>query len=130
MTGAAWNAGAVAVGGACGALARYFIGVWYVRQHWYGLPAATLTANVLGCFLAGLVLVWLDTRGATAPFWRNLLMVGFLGGLTTFSALSVELWQYLKAGRYDLLLLVTAVSLLLGVAAVAGGYRLGKTLLA
>ncbi len=129
MIAPVWHAVAVGVGGAIGALLRYAIGLWYTRHDWHGLPLATLTANVLGCFLAGMVFLWLESRGAQALFWRNLLMVGFLGGLTTFSALSGELWQYLRAGRYDLMLLVAGVSLLLGVAAIAAGYRLGRALL-
>jgi len=122
----AWHAGAVAVGGAGGAVLRFGINEVFLRRGWIGLPLATLTANVLGCLLAGLLLVWLESRGPTTAFWRNLLMVGFLGGLTTFSALGVELWQFLRAGRLDLAFAVPVGHLLLGVAAVAVGFRLGR----
>ena len=53
---------AVASGGALGASTRYGINQWFVRQGWYGLPAATFAGNVLGWFLAGGLLVWVDTR--------------------------------------------------------------------
>lgn len=119
---------AVALGGMAGALARHLVGVAFVHRHWYGLPAATLVVNVAGCLLAGLLLVWIDTRLAHQPLLRNLLIVGFLGALTTFSALGVELWQMLRADRVALALTTAAAHLVLGVAAVALGWHLGRWL--
>ena len=121
---------AVAGGGALGASARYGVNLWFVRAGWYGLPAATLAVNVLGCLLAGMLLVWLDTRVHDNVWWRNLLMVGFLGGLTTFSALGVEFWQLLRANRFDLFLLTMLAHVGLGVLAVAAGWKLGQVLFA
>jgi CrcB protein len=121
---------AVAGGGALGASARYGINLWFVRAGWYGLPAATLAVNVLGCLLAGMLLVWLDNRVLDNVWWRNLLMVGFLGGLTTFSALGVEFWQLLRANRIDLFLLTMLAHVGLGVLAVAAGWKLGQVLFA
>lgn len=117
---------AVAGGGALGASARYGINLLFVRQGWYGLPAATFAVNVIGCFLAGLLLVWLDTRPHDALWWRNLLMVGFLGGLTTFSALGVEGFQLLRANRIDLFALTMLAHVASGVLAVAAGWKLGQ----
>lgn len=121
-----WHVGAVAVGGASGAILRFGINELFIRKGWLGLPLATLVANVLGCFLAGLVIVWLESRGPSTPFWRSLLMVGLLGGLTTFSALGVELWQFLRVGRLDLALGVSVAHLVFGIVAVAVGFRLGR----
>ena len=117
---------AVAGGGALGASARYGINQMFVRQGWYGLPAATFAVNVIGCFLAGLLLVWLDTRPQDAVWWRNLLMVGFLGGLTTFSALGVEGFQLLRANRIDLFTMTVLAHVAVGVLAVAAGWNLGQ----
>ncbi len=117
---------AVAGGGALGASARYGINQMFVRQGWYGLPAATFAVNVIGCFLAGLLLVWLDTRLQDAVWWRNLLMVGFLGGLTTFSALGVEGFQLLRANRIDLFTMTVLAHVAVGVLAVAAGWKLGQ----
>jgi CrcB protein len=117
---------AVAGGGALGASARYGINQLFVRQGWYGLPAATFAVNIIGCFLAGFLLVWLDTRVHDAGWWRSLLMVGFLGGLTTFSALGVEGFQLLRANRIDLFVLTMLAHVAVGVLAVAAGWRLGQ----
>ena len=82
--------------------------------------------NVVGCLLAGLLLVWLDTRLQDALWWRNLLMVGFLGGLTTFSALGVEGFQLLRANRVDLFALTMLAHVAVGVLAVAAGWKFGQ----
>lgn len=118
---------AVALGGAFGALMRHATNVFFIRQGVGGLPVSTLLVNVLGCLLAGFVLVWIDQR--TDPvFWRALLMTGVLGALTTFSALGLELWQFLRADRWDLLALMLAAHVILGVLAVAVGYAAGRGL--
>ena len=97
---AAWwqQLGLVALGGALGASGRFIVGGWLTRVAGSGFPWGTLAVNLLGCFLAGLVLVWLEDRGASAPWWRAFLMVGVLGGLTTWSALVVELMLLGRSG--------------------------------
>lgn len=119
---------AVAVGGAAGAVLRHLANEWFRLRAFSALPLATLSVNVLGCLLAGLLLAWLELRGPQSPVWRSLLMVGFLGGLTTFSALGVELLQFLRAGRVDLALMMAALNLLLGIGAAALGWKLGQRL--
>jgi len=117
---------AVAVGGASGAVLRHLANEWFRLRAFSSLPLATLSVNVIGCLLAGLLLAWLELRGPQSNLWRSLLMVGFLGGLTTFSALGVELLQYLRAGRLDLALWMTALNLLLGIGAAALGWIAGR----
>lgn len=119
---------AVALGGALGALMRHAANMFFIRQGVGGLPASTLLVNVLGCLLAGFVLVWIDQR-ADPPFWRAFLVTGVLGALTTFSALGLEIWQLLRADRWDLLALMLAAHVGLGVLAVAAGYAAGRGLL-
>lgn len=88
----------IALGGALGALARAGVGHWLASSgaRW---PLAALSVNVLGCFLAGALLVLLLERNAADSLWRAFLMVGFLGAFTTFSAFSVETLQlYESAG--------------------------------
>ncbi len=83
----------VASGGGAGCVARFLTGMaveaWIPRAA-ASLPIATLGVNIVGCTLAGALLAWLTpAAGADHPA-RLLLMTGFLGGLTTFSAFAVE----------------------------------------
>lgn len=119
---------AVGCGGAAGAMLRHAANQLFIARGWYGIPAATLLVNVAGCLLGGFVLAWLDTRGPSAPLWRSLLLTGFLGGLTTFSALGIELWQFVRVGRLDLALWGTAAHVGLGLVAVAAGFATGRAL--
>lgn len=127
MSSALAQALAVALGGALGALLRHAANLFFIRQGFGGLPASTLLVNVLGCLLAGFVLMWIDQR--TDPvLWRALLVTGVLGALTTFSALGLELWQLLRADRWDLFALMLLAHVVLGVLAVAAGYAAGRGL--
>ena len=83
--------GLVAAGGALGAAGRFVISGWMTRQLGAAFPWGTLTVNLLGSLLAGFLLVWLEGRGPAGLLWRAFLIVGVLGGLTTFSALMLEL---------------------------------------
>jgi CrcB protein len=88
---------AVAVGAAMGALLRWQTGVWFNARHSH-LPLGTLAVNVLGGLLIGALLVVLARQ--EQAFWRLLLVTGFLGGLTTFSAFSAESLQLLQRGQW------------------------------
>lgn len=83
--------GLVAAGGALGAAGRFAISGWLTRQLGAGFPWGTLAVNLIGSLLAGFLLVWLEGRGPAGLLWRAFLMVGVLGGLTTYSALMLEL---------------------------------------
>ena len=86
---------AVAVGGAIGAMARFGISSWLspgVGQ----FPTATFCANVVGCFSMGVFYVIIVDKHLLPISLRPLIMIGFLGALTTFSTFSIEalaLWQ-------------------------------------
>jgi CrcB protein len=80
----------IALGGACGAVSRYLMTSW-VRQLWDGyFPVGTLLVNILGCAVAGVTYVVMIERHLAHPNWQAIVMIGFLGGFTTFSAFSVE----------------------------------------
>jgi CrcB protein len=89
--------GLVAAGGALGAVGRFLISGWMTRHVGSTFPWGTLTVNLLGSLLAGALLVWLEGRGPAGLLWRAFLMVGVLGGLTTYSALMVELYLLQRA---------------------------------
>lgn len=85
----------VALGGAGGALTRFWIGQAIVRGFGQAAPWATLSVNWLGCALAGAFFAWASSRQDIASL-HALVLVGFLGGLTTFSSFSLDalsLWM-------------------------------------
>ncbi len=124
-----WNLlGLVMAGGALGSAGRYLIG-HYALMHWGNrLPWGTLAANLIGAFVAGFLMVWLEGRGPSALYWRAFLMVGMLGGLTTFSALMVESLISSRSSRPDIMLAYLALSVFGGLALVWLGARLGDLL--
>lgn len=89
----------VMAGGALGAAGRFLLGGWFVRHTEMALPWGTLAANLIGALLAGFLVVWLEARGPSALYWRALLIVGLLGGLTTFSALMIETLLLTRSAR-------------------------------
>ncbi|HXJ36004.1 MAG TPA: fluoride efflux transporter CrcB [Candidatus Eisenbacteria bacterium] len=79
----------VGVGGFVGANARYIVGLWLATALGAAFPYGTMAVNLTGSFVAGVLLGVGDTRGL-ADESRLLLVTGFLGGYTTFSAFTVE----------------------------------------
>ena len=104
----------VMAGGALGAAGRFWLSGILLRQLGTGFPWGTLAVNLIGSFLAGFLVVWLEGRGPAALYWRAFLMVGILGGLTTFSALMVECLLFAKSDRNGLMLAYIATSLIAG----------------
>lgn len=88
---------AVAMGGALGAMGRYAVVAYTFPVLSNRFPLGTLAVNVLGSFLIGVCYVLIVDKGLLGPEWRLVLMTGFLGAFTTFSAFSLEavqLWQH------------------------------------
>jgi fluoride exporter len=102
MTPTATQLFAVAVGSAAGGICRWLAGLW-LNLLWHGFPLGTLAVNVLGGLLVGGTMAWLTVTPHET--WRLLLVTGFLGGFTTFSAFSFESLALLQHGRWGLALL-------------------------
>ncbi len=102
---------AIAVGASCGAWLRWMLGLW-LNRHSAAFPWGTLTANMLGGYLVGLVLAVVAAHPEWPSFWRLLLVTGFLGGLTTFSTFSAETVAFIEEGNLSMALGYSAVSLL------------------
>lgn len=98
---------AVSLGAAVGALARWQLGLWLSSPSAL-LPWGTLAANLVGGYLIGVALGVFQALPELDPVWKLLLVTGFLGGLTTFSAFSAEVVGFLTRGR-PLLALTTAL---------------------
>ncbi len=89
---------AVGAGAALGAWLRWALGL-LLDARFAPIPPGTLTANLLGGYLAGVAVGVFAQSPALAPEWRLLIITGFCGGLTTFSTYSVEITTLLKQGR-------------------------------
>ena len=88
----------VGVGGFLGATARYALGVWLGARLGAAFPYATLLVNVSGSLAIGVLAALLTERAA--PAWRLLLVVGFLGGYTTFSSYALEAVALAQRGEW------------------------------
>ncbi len=107
---------AIAAGGALGSVLRFWMSNWTHAQLGRSFPYGTLMVNVLGCLLMGVLFVWLTERASLAPVWRAGLLIGVLGGFTTFSAFSMETVSLLEEGAQvkALLNVVSSVVVCLG----------------
>ncbi len=81
---------AIGCGGAVGALLRHFLGFRITLLAGNAFPWGTLFVNIVGCFLAGLLLTLFVTRIPLSDLLRNGIQIGLLGGFTTFSAFSMD----------------------------------------
>lgn len=115
--------GLVMLGGALGAGGRFWIGGVLLRQLGNGFPWGTFVVNLLGAFAGGFIAVWLEGRGPPALYWRAFLIVGLLGGLTTYSALMIECLLYSRSSRTELALVYLLLTLVLGLGLVWAGAR-------
>lgn len=114
----------VAIGGALGAVARYFLALQMARAFGTGFPWGTLAVNAVGCLAIGLALGALGPRFALSP----LLITGFLGGFTTFSAFSAEVLVLFERPTPWLAAAYVGGTLAVTVAACGLGLWLGRAL--
>lgn len=121
------NALAVGPGGFFGCIARYLAGVSVVRL--FDAPAfpyATLIVNVVGCFLIGLLGGLADNTRLISPVMQLFLVVGLLGGFTTYSAFGHQTLTLAHEGRMVLAVLNVSAHITLGLGAVWLGELVAK----
>ena len=109
----------VAIGGAMGAVARYAVGVWLKTTS--AFPWATLSVNIIGSLFMGLLVGWL-TRQQGGDALRLFLAVGLLGGFTTFSAFSMDLFQLIERRDMAAMVFYLGASLVGGLLAFLIGF--------
>jgi len=114
----------VGIGSFIGGTLRYLIAQMVQSKFLSAFPFGTLTVNIIGCFVIGLVF-GMSEKLNLSPEWRLFLATGICGGFTTFSAFSLETMQLLRDGQIFYGLLYVATSILVGLLAV----YLGMTLL-
>lgn len=119
---------AIAVGGALGAVSRFGVQALMLRLFGAGFPVGTLAVNVVGSLLMGFLAHWFISRGVS-PEWRNLVLVGFLGALTTFSTFSLDAVALYERGEMGLAALYVIASVVLSIGALFAGLAISRSVL-
>ena len=117
----------VGLGGLVGANARFALGRLATERFGAAFPYGTFFVNATGSLAIGVLAAVLAARVAN-PAWRLLLITGFLGGYTTFSAFTVEAVTLAQDGRWGRAAVYVVGSNLIGLAACGGGIALGRLL--
>jgi CrcB protein len=112
----------VALGGGFGALIRFLLSGWIQANNATTFPFGTFTVNILGCFLIGIA--WATLSSHPQNLWTPFLMIGILGGFTTFSTFGLESIQFYQAGKTGILLAYVLLSNIVGLLAVLVGIKL------
>lgn len=95
----------VAIGGAIGSVARLLLSrSVQIAMPYENLPWGIIVVNILGCFLVGVLFGFFELKLLMNPLWRVGLMIGILGGFTTFSSFSLDTFHFLARGEVFLAL--------------------------
>ena len=119
---------AVGAGGFIGAVMRFLVGGWVQRSFGQaGFPLGTISVNLAGCLIIGLLGGITESREIFSPNVRLLVFIGILGSFTTFSTFGFETMALLRDGEFLLGALNVTLHILLGLIAVWAGYTLAHT---
>jgi len=116
----------IGLAGLVGTLGRYALSGVVARRFGETFPAGTLVVNIVGCFLAGLLFYLLQERNLVGPTARTVVMIGFLGGFTTFSSFGLQTFTLLRDGEFWFASLNIIGSNILGLLMVWLGYTAAK----
>lgn len=116
---------AIGAGSFIGGTCRYLLSQFIQTRSAIPFPFATLTVNIIGCLLIGVVF-GLGAKGGITPEWRLFLATGILGGFTTFSAFSYETVHMLQNEQTSSAIIYILASVLLGLLATFAGFWLVK----
>lgn len=118
----------IGIGGALGSMVRYFLQNLVQVAHGGIFPMGTLAVNLIGSALIGFLAGVFESAPAYAH-WRLFLMVGILGGFTTFSSYSLENMNLIRSGHGRMAAAYLVSSNVLGIGMAFGGYFLARSLL-
>jgi CrcB protein len=118
----------IALAGLVGTLLRYWLAGFVARQYGETFPWGTMAVNLIGCLVTGAVFFVTEERLLLSTTVRTVILIGLLGGFTTFSAYGLQTFTLLRDGEVGLAMLNVATSNILGVVMVWLGYVLGRML--
>ena len=118
----------IGLAGLVGTLCRYWLSGVLARRYGETFPTGTLAVNVAGCFLIGFLFYMFQERYVVGQTARTVVLVGFLGGFTTFSSYGLQTFTLLRDGEFAYAAANVVASNLLGLLMVWGGYALAKLL--
>lgn len=119
----------IGIGGGIGSILRYLTSVLVSKQTFSSIfPWGTFAVNIIGCLIAGIILGILERQQVLNSDLKLLLITGFCGGYTTFSAFSIENVYLLQNGQLLTALFYISISVLLGIIAVWTGITVVKTI--
>ncbi|WP_321339796.1 fluoride efflux transporter CrcB [Breoghania sp.] len=107
----------VALGGGIGAAGRHLVGLLMMRLFGTGFPYGTLTVNILGSFMMGLLIATLSRMDGSSHGVRLLVATGMLGGFTTFSSFSLDFATLWERGQMELAAGYAAITVIVSIAA-------------
>ncbi len=119
----------VFLGGGIGAILRHSVNVAAPRLLGGGFPTGTLTVNIVGSFVMGLLVEWFALKMDPGQHWRLFLTTGILGGFTTFSAFSLDTALLIERGELTLAAGYAALSVIVSVAGLFLGLYLVRAIL-
>jgi CrcB protein len=119
---------AIAIGGAAGAVGRHFVNIGMASLLGHGFPWGTLTVNVVGSLIIGLLVHLMAVSWTVSPEMRALLTVGGLGAFTTFSTFSIDAVVLYERGAIGAAAIYVIVSVVAAIGALFLGLRLGRML--
>lgn len=119
----------IALGGGVGSVLRYLVYTRIDQIHEYSFPLGILITNVIGSFLMGLMAWMLTSNASISDEHRAAILVGLLGGFTTFSTFSHDTLQHFMQGEYLAVVLNIVLSVVLCIIAAGAGLLLAKSLL-
>jgi CrcB protein len=117
----------IAIGGALGSIARYWVGTTIGNRMGFRFPYGTLIVNITACLVIGFALTYFNSHLDLNPAWRFMVAFGFIGAYSTFSTYEWETLSTLRSGAVFLAILYAGGSLILGLLAVWGGSALAET---
>lgn len=118
----------IAIGGALGSLARYWVGTTVAGRMGTKFPYGTFVINITACVIIGFSLAFLARRTDLNTGWRYLIPVGFVGAYSTFSTFEWETFTNLQTGAFFIAVLYVVLSVFLGLVAVWGGAMVARVL--